>query len=274
MSADIPAAVIVTLYQEVRTTIACIIAPTVVYVYDYILCLGRESQYVWHSGKSKASRLVYLYIRYISLMNLVIALGTIEPVSDIAIRAVTVVARSCAIIADCITIVVTWRATRTSRKVISDSFQQPSLQDVMWTNGNIYFITVMCGNLLDLILATLSITDPENNANWPIGFIDPITAILNCRFLLDLYETNSRLERGGSSFSQSDMSLHFTGSKAGDAPENSYFLSSFSGPVLLDSFSDESEDTALDTFDEKPEAEPAVPAEAPAMEAGGSSTAA
>ncbi|KAH9852818.1 hypothetical protein C2E23DRAFT_823753 [Lenzites betulinus] len=194
--------------------------------------------------------------------------------------ALTVVSRSCAIIADCITIVVTWRATRTSRKVMRDSFQQPSLQDVMWTNGNIYFITVVCGNLLDLILATLSITDPENNANWPIGFIDPITSILNCRFLLDLYETNARLERGGSSFSQSDMgtlSLHFNEFKAAHAPgENSHFLGSFSGPVLLDSFSDESEDTALDTVDEKPEAEPSIPAETTpmAMAAGGSNTAA
>lgn len=55
---------------------------TVVYIYDYILCLGREYQYVWHSGKSKASRLVYLYIRYLSLVNLVYAVATMQPISD------------------------------------------------------------------------------------------------------------------------------------------------------------------------------------------------
>lgn len=70
------------------------------------------------------------------------------------------------------------------------------------------------------------------------------------------------------------LSLHFNEFKAAHAPENSHFLSSFSGPVLLDSFSDESEDTALDTVDEKPEAEPSISAETTAMAAGGSNTAA
>ncbi|KAH9852828.1 hypothetical protein C2E23DRAFT_729975 [Lenzites betulinus] len=252
---------------------------TVMVIYDYVLCLDREYQYVWQSRKSKASRLVYLYIRYISLLEYVMAFVTIPPVSDTVsmhislIQMITVAARSCAILADLITIVVTWRATRTSRKLLQDTFRQPSLQDILWTNGNVYFITLLFGNLLDLILITLSvraITDPQTNGNWVIDFLDPMTAILNCRCLLDLYETNAWLERGGSSLSQSNIgigSLHFTaiGGPEGDSPEDSPFLSSFSGPVLH-SFPDD-DDMALDTADDEPEAGPSVPAQTTALAA-------
>ncbi|KAH9852816.1 hypothetical protein C2E23DRAFT_778182 [Lenzites betulinus] len=260
---------------------------TAMVMYDYVLCLDREYQYVWRSRKSKASRLVYLYIRYISFLDYVMAFATIAPVSDtvsmrislihMRLLKVAIVARSCAILADLITIVVTWRATRTSRRVLQDTFKQPSLQDIMWTNGNIYFITLLFGNLLDLILVTLSITGLQGDGNWVIQFLTPMTAILNCRFLLDLYETNARLERGGSSLSQSNIgigSLHFTGigaPEAPDSPEDSPFLSSFSGPVLH-SFPDDI--AALDTADDEPESVPAQTT-APATEtaAGGSSSA-
>ncbi|KAH9852820.1 hypothetical protein C2E23DRAFT_885207 [Lenzites betulinus] len=176
-----------------------------------------------------------------------------------------------------ITIVVTWRATRTSRKVLQDTFKQPSLQDIMWTNGNIYFITLLFGNLLDLILVTLSITDPKSDENWVVNFLDAMTMILSCRFLLDLYETNARLERGGSSLSQSNIgigSLHFTGigGPEGDSPEDSPFLSSFSGPVLH-SFPDDS-DMVFDTTDDEPETGPSVPARTTALAAAVTETAA
>lgn len=55
---------------------------TALTLYDYILCLDREYQYVWKTHKSKASRLVYLYIRYISLLNFAMPLATLAPISS------------------------------------------------------------------------------------------------------------------------------------------------------------------------------------------------
>ncbi|KAH9859127.1 hypothetical protein C2E23DRAFT_35498 [Lenzites betulinus] len=107
----------------------------------------------------------------------------------------------------------------------------------MWTNGNVYFFTLLAINVLDLVLVALSITIPNNEESYVTGFLDPITAILNCKFLLDLYETNARLERGGASLSWSlpDLSLHFTGvgpsENVGAPSGGSSFLGSFAGPV-------------------------------------------
>ncbi|KAH9854985.1 hypothetical protein C2E23DRAFT_47323 [Lenzites betulinus] len=105
----------------------------------------------------------------------------------------------------------------------------------MWTNGNIYFFTLLSINVLDLILVALSITADNSDESYVIVFLDPINAILNCHFLLDLYEANAQIERGGPSLTHSNptLSLHFTGSPqdSADAPEHSTFLSSFAGPV-------------------------------------------
>lgn len=84
-----------------------------------------------------------------------------------------------------------------------------------------------------------------------------MTSVLNSRFLLDLYETNAKLECGGSSLSQShlDLSLHFTGIEGDDAPADSPFLSSFAGPVHH-SFSNA--DMDLDAVHGEPEAGPSI----------------
>ncbi|KAH9852810.1 hypothetical protein C2E23DRAFT_729858, partial [Lenzites betulinus] len=86
----------------------------------------------------------------------------------------------------------------------------------------------------------VNLPPPENCAVQYSGSVAELigmTTILNCRFLLDLYETHARLKRGGSSLSQSNIgiaSFHFTGIEdpGADSPEDSPFLSSLSGPVL------------------------------------------
>ncbi|KAI0820547.1 hypothetical protein BC628DRAFT_1397099 [Trametes gibbosa] len=324
-------AAIVLSYQLVRTFNSCGIATTTLFVYDYILCLGREYQYVWKSGKSKASRFLYFYIRYMSLLHFTMALSTISPVSNTsctfliwsgvgvellnlvgpavltALRTyvlsgknkllggaalasgltpflvnaiiayqtppanlappqnciqvytgsvalnvgLSVCSRTCAIIADFIAIVVTWRATRASRLVLRDTFRQPSLEHVMWTNGNIYFFTLLFINLLDLILVALSISVETNEESFVTIFLDPISATLSCHLLLDLYETNAQLERGGSSLSLShtNLSLHFMGIEGTVAPEDSPFLSSLAGSIQH-SFADPT--TNLDVVEDEP----------------------
>ncbi|KAI0820555.1 hypothetical protein BC628DRAFT_853166 [Trametes gibbosa] len=292
-------------------------------IYDYILCLGREYQYVWHSSKSRASRLLYLLLRYTSFLSDVIAFATISPASDtlhsgcleqrllgdsrpprarrtyvlsgknkvlcgVALIlglgpflvnvstlyqappinlpppencTVTICARTCAILTDVIAIVVTWRATRRSHRVLGESFRRPSLEHILWKNGNVYFITLLSFNVVDVILDALSITTPIDSDNYVAIFRETITTILSCRFLLDLYETNARLERGGSSVSQSlaDHSLHFTGlgSQEADAPgEGSAFLDSFGSSVYY-SFDDDDDDMEdAERVDGEPEAGP------------------
>ncbi|KAI0819789.1 hypothetical protein BC628DRAFT_958354 [Trametes gibbosa] len=175
-------------------------------------------------------------------------------------------ARSCTIFLDIMAVIITWRATRTSHKVLGDSFEQPSLQHVMWRNGNVYFVTLLTLNVLDLSLVALSITVPDSGGSYVTLFLDPINTILNCHFLLDLYETNARLERGGPSFSQSfaDYSLHFAGlgSGRGDAPADggSDFLDSFASTIYY-SFADDSdvedaEAVGAEPVDDKSEAGP------------------
>ncbi|KAI0824145.1 hypothetical protein BC628DRAFT_445168 [Trametes gibbosa] len=346
----------------------CVIASSALFIYDCILCLGREYQYVWRSGKSRVSRLLFLYIRYTTLLPSILAFWTITPLTDTVStglvslacefmharadgrvlhaeviipsywslthnpfdtmasklysnrldfylpgdprvhracrghdaqnlcfvrkegaierrrvhpgprpisrecehgipsptcqsssspelwtrvhgkhgyesRAMTICARCCAILADVIAIVVTWRATRTCRRLLGDgSFQQASLQHIMWTNGNIYFFTLLSINILDLILVTLSIIVQNSAGSYVILFLDPISAILNCHFLLDLYEANVRIERGGSSLSRSHptLSLRFVagsesearGAADAEGPSGDLALfSAFAGPL-------------------------------------------
>ncbi|KAI0820553.1 hypothetical protein BC628DRAFT_1397148 [Trametes gibbosa] len=233
----VPIAAIILAYQSARTLNSCAIAASVMFSYDYILSLGREYQYVWKSGKSRASRLPYLYIRYSYLVFGIVGYVTVPPVSDksctvltwldvciqflnligppvlTTLRAyvlsgqnkvvggitltlglvpffvnvtsayltppinlpppdncfglwmgsgalklgLTIGSRSCAVLLDVIAIVVTWRATRSSHRLLKDSFQRSSLQHVMWKNGNIYFFTLLSINTLDLILQALSV---------------------------------------------------------------------------------------------------------------------
>lgn len=51
-------------------------------LYDVLLTSGREYQYIWQSGKSRVSRALYVWNRYITLLYLLLDLGTIPSMSD------------------------------------------------------------------------------------------------------------------------------------------------------------------------------------------------
>ncbi|KAH9854984.1 hypothetical protein C2E23DRAFT_47314 [Lenzites betulinus] len=68
-SASIPPAALIQFYQDARSGNNCGMAVTAMFLYDYILCLGREYQYIWQSRKSKASWILYLFIRYTFLFG-------------------------------------------------------------------------------------------------------------------------------------------------------------------------------------------------------------
>ncbi|KAL1937394.1 hypothetical protein VTO73DRAFT_13800 [Trametes versicolor] len=103
---------------------------------------------------------------------------------------------------------------------------------ILWENGNIYFCTLVAMNIADMVLTSVD-ASIFYQAEFVIELIDPISAILNSRFLLALYETNTHLERGGSSAS-SFSTLDFGGAdslRAAVSPELPEFLNSLPRPI-------------------------------------------
>ncbi|KAL1937371.1 hypothetical protein VTO73DRAFT_13777 [Trametes versicolor] len=145
----------------------------------------------------------------------------------------TVIARTCLILADLLAIIITWRHTHTARRTSSDNPQRSSMEQILWDNGNIYFCTLVSLNIANMVLVTLSLTTQSlpNDAFYVINFIDPISSILNSRFLLALYETNAYLEKGGTSAATTVSTLDFGGANRAGRSELPGYLSSLAGPI-------------------------------------------
>ncbi|KAH9852862.1 hypothetical protein C2E23DRAFT_136269 [Lenzites betulinus] len=83
-SAATQTAATILLYQTTRVYNICGIAAIALFLYDYALCLDREYNFVWRSGKSKAStRLLYLLNRYTHLSSCILELVIIPPVLNV-----------------------------------------------------------------------------------------------------------------------------------------------------------------------------------------------
>ncbi|KAL1937387.1 hypothetical protein VTO73DRAFT_13793 [Trametes versicolor] len=101
--------------------------------------------------------------------------------------------------------------------------------------------TLVAMNIADIVLKTseVLITADIVKASYVADLIDPISSILNSRFLLALYETNAYLERGGSSASSfSTLDFGEADPRATGSPELPAFLNSLAGPIH--SFTDHS----------------------------------
>ncbi|KAL1937392.1 hypothetical protein VTO73DRAFT_13798 [Trametes versicolor] len=211
----------VAIYQGVKTVYTINVAVVALLVYDALLCIEKEVLYVWRAPKAerKLSRFLYIYNRYMSVLwNL--------------LEMVSVLSRICLILRDAVAVVVTWWRTRTARQTPTDILRQSSLEIIIWDNGNVYFCTIVLMNVADMILAVLSIRGTQlDNLAYVVNFLDPISSILNSRFLLALYETNAHLESGGTSAS-SFSTLDF---REGNPPAGSValpgYLSSLAGPI-------------------------------------------
>ncbi|OSC96671.1 hypothetical protein PYCCODRAFT_1481818 [Trametes coccinea BRFM310] len=102
------------------------------------------------------------------------------------------VSRSCNIASDFLVILVTWRSAAKGQWLHAVNGHRPSLMRVMMLNGTIYFLALLIVNSLHLILTLLSIDAGVDPASSVTLFSDPLTAILICRFLLDLHAANAR----------------------------------------------------------------------------------
>ncbi|OJT03954.1 hypothetical protein TRAPUB_5355 [Trametes pubescens] len=76
------AAQYITAYQEEATINVLAIVATVLLLYDTLLTSGQECRYIWRSGTSWVSRLLYVWNRYMSPLYLSLNLGTIPSISD------------------------------------------------------------------------------------------------------------------------------------------------------------------------------------------------
>ncbi|KAI1794387.1 hypothetical protein LXA43DRAFT_1091907 [Ganoderma leucocontextum] len=174
-----------------------IMAITILGLYDWILTLGRERQYIWRRATSN-SAILFPVIRYASLATIPFTaiMSNYFPgksdqwwvpstcavlcltLQDIRVPGV-IAARASSIVEDTLVIVATWvrmwpmRAQLTKRK----------LTGVMFTDGSLYFFVLLGANLVALALVQASELT-YLLAQW----ISCFTVIFTCRFILDLHE--------------------------------------------------------------------------------------
>ncbi|EIW57031.1 uncharacterized protein TRAVEDRAFT_49843 [Trametes versicolor FP-101664 SS1] len=79
------------------------------------------------------------------------------------------------------------------------------------------------------VVALQMFSHPFEFIDYILPFIDPVSSILNCRFLLALYGTTAQLERGGTS--ASSFSLDLGDANLSGTPDLPEFLTSFAGPI-------------------------------------------
>ncbi|TFK92081.1 hypothetical protein K466DRAFT_659526 [Polyporus arcularius HHB13444] len=74
--------------------------------------------------------------------------------------------------------------------------KRPSLQDILFRDGTIYFVILFVLNILHLIFSLTALASTDNNGTSDVtSFTAPLTAILISRFLLDLQEANQAVVR-------------------------------------------------------------------------------
>ncbi|EIW57029.1 uncharacterized protein TRAVEDRAFT_49841 [Trametes versicolor FP-101664 SS1] len=211
---------LISFYQDTRTINNVDVAIAMFLAYDALLCIDKEIQYVWRSPKTsrKLSPIIYMYNRYMALLRILVVLSLVSPVSD----APQIFA---------LIIPITLPALTTLR-VYALSGKNKTVTGVVLLLRNVYFCTLVSLNIVEMTMAILTVlARPYEIENVFLPLIDPISSILNSRFLLELYETTAHRERGGPSLSS--FSLDFgqafpSGGAPSDLPE---FLSEFAGPI-------------------------------------------
>ncbi|KAI0365857.1 hypothetical protein BV20DRAFT_1056130 [Pilatotrama ljubarskyi] len=152
----------------------------------------------------------YRIVNYPAPINCT-SINTETPTTKLAyyVHPATLASRACQILADLLVIGVTWRTTFQSVQMLQDTLRRPSLHQVLLQNGSIYFCTLASLYILDVALEVHQISSIGQGGSYVTAFLDPLSSILNSRFLLDLREIDEKLVAGGSSVSQG--SLHFAG---------------------------------------------------------------
>ncbi|KAI0780855.1 hypothetical protein BD413DRAFT_13936 [Trametes elegans] len=140
----------------------------------------------------------------------------------------TVASRGSQFLVDCLALIVTWRKTYETSRTLHEALhsQALSLSSVMLNGGIIYFCCLAVLNILDVILCVLGVQGQDAViGSYVIAFLDPLSALLVCRFLLDLRGVSEGLARGSSGTGFSSLEFGGIGSR----------MPSIVNPSLLDS---------------------------------------
>ncbi|KAI0630455.1 hypothetical protein C8Q77DRAFT_1133104 [Trametes polyzona] len=108
-----------------------------------------------------------------------------------------IVSRGSLILADFIGVVVTVLATRRKANAPQLETKARSLRHVLFYDGVSYFCALLCFSILNFTLSLIAIVTPHQAGSYVTALTDPLTAVLVCRFLLDLQAANvASLEPG------------------------------------------------------------------------------
>ncbi|KAI0780841.1 hypothetical protein BD413DRAFT_13309 [Trametes elegans] len=112
----------------------------------------------------------------------------------------------------------------------TDTLSRPSLSQVMLQNGIVYFCTLVSLNIISIVLSTQAIYVADSDGSYAVSFVDPISAVLSCHFLLNLRQTSEILADASAA---TVSSLNF--GERNDPPQIpplSPFLNSLGGPIF------------------------------------------
>ncbi|KAI0780908.1 hypothetical protein BD413DRAFT_608133 [Trametes elegans] len=145
--------------------------------------------------------------------------------------------------ADLLAIIVTWRKTYKTSQLVAETGCGPSLSKVMLNSGIVYFCSLAALNILDVVLGVVGIqVQTAGNGTYVVIFVDPLSSLLICRFLLDLRSVSERLA-DGSSGSVSSLNFGGVGVRPQVPSNNPSFLDSLAGSVQFPSAPEEDEAT-------------------------------
>ncbi|KAI0632625.1 hypothetical protein C8Q77DRAFT_831139 [Trametes polyzona] len=172
------------------------------------------------SGKSKAIGGVVAVtglgaIAYTAVLNFWITPVNLPPPDNCSIvypisvplqtiPSVSIVTAISSIVGLSLATIVTWRKTRQSvapPSGDSSTHRRANLPQLMFNYGMAYSCAVLTIDIVDVTLQALAFTEPgaADGDTYLSFFAGPITSILISRLMLDLFETNARMERGGAS---------------------------------------------------------------------------
>ncbi|KAI0722514.1 hypothetical protein C8Q76DRAFT_793560 [Earliella scabrosa] len=160
---------------------------------------------------------------------------------------VLIVSRTCLITSDILVLGITWNATYRASREIKALGQRTSLSDILFRDGVVYFVALLIMNILHLTFSLLSVSttrasaagsarqhwqssltpaigkvSPSINVNATsniIALVEPMTAILVSRFLMDLQQANNSMAQQGSLSALRSLNLsNLIGSIAASLP--------------------------------------------------------
>ncbi|RDX49147.1 hypothetical protein OH76DRAFT_1483363 [Lentinus brumalis] len=108
---------------------------------------------------------------------------------------VVIISRVPLIAADCLLVYITWTKLNnwSGLKDITKA-RRPSLSDILFRGGTIYFVVLFVLNVLHLILSATAVAGNEDGS-YVTQFTAPLTAILTSHFLLELQEAERLIVR-------------------------------------------------------------------------------